>query len=157
MEFTRVISPVADMEIWSGSSNGFSFVISYESRSGPGFRGQPGYVASWRSLSSEYGRHPGWRLALRNARSGRRSLRGHAGTPDESRSGMTERARRGYIRRGEHRAGRVETPSAFQGRRRALHSPGWRLRQAARSDADGHVLITRIPPGFDTRNNPIAL
>jgi hypothetical protein len=50
MEFTRVISPVADMEIWSGSSNGFSFVISYESRSGPGFHGRTGFVASWRPI-----------------------------------------------------------------------------------------------------------
>ena len=51
MEFTRVISPVADMEIWSGSSNGFSFVISYESRSGPGFHGRTGFVASWRPIN----------------------------------------------------------------------------------------------------------
>jgi hypothetical protein len=50
MEFTRVINPVADMEIWSGSSNGFSFVISYASRSGPGFRGRTGFVASWRPI-----------------------------------------------------------------------------------------------------------
>jgi hypothetical protein len=50
MEFSRVISPVADMEIWSGSSKGFSFVISYESRSGPGFRGRTGFVASWRPI-----------------------------------------------------------------------------------------------------------
>ena len=50
MEFSRVISPVADMEIWSGSSNGFSFVISYESRSGPGFHGRTGFVASWRPI-----------------------------------------------------------------------------------------------------------
>jgi hypothetical protein len=51
MQFTRVVSPVEDMEIWNASSDGFSFVISYESRSGPGFHGPPGYVASWRSLS----------------------------------------------------------------------------------------------------------
>jgi hypothetical protein len=38
------------MEIWSAMSNDFSFVISYESRTGPGFRGQTGYVASWRSM-----------------------------------------------------------------------------------------------------------
>jgi hypothetical protein len=50
MQFTRVVSP-EDMEIWKASSDGFSFVISYESRSGPGFHGPPGYVASWRSLS----------------------------------------------------------------------------------------------------------
>jgi hypothetical protein len=36
MEFSRVISPVEDMEIWNASGGGFSFVISYESRSGPG-------------------------------------------------------------------------------------------------------------------------
>jgi hypothetical protein len=50
MEFTRVISPVADMEIWSASSDGFSFVISYGSRNGPGFRGRTGFVASWRPI-----------------------------------------------------------------------------------------------------------
>jgi hypothetical protein len=41
---------VDDMEIWSASSDGFSFVITYESRAGPGFHGRPGYVASWRLL-----------------------------------------------------------------------------------------------------------
>jgi hypothetical protein len=51
MQFTRVVSPVEDMEIWNASGDGFSFVISHESRSGPGFHGPPGYVASWRSLS----------------------------------------------------------------------------------------------------------
>ena len=50
MEFSRVISPVADMEIWSGSSNGFSFVVSYESSSGAGFHGRTGFVASWRPI-----------------------------------------------------------------------------------------------------------
>jgi len=48
MQFTRVVGPVEDLEIWSASSDGFSFVISHESRSGPGFHGPPGYVASWR-------------------------------------------------------------------------------------------------------------
>ena len=55
MQFTRVVNPVADMEIWNASSDGFSFVISYESRSGPGFHGPPGYVASWCSLSQNTG------------------------------------------------------------------------------------------------------
>jgi len=50
MEFSRVISPVKDMEIWTVSSDGFSFVISYESRSGPGFHGHTGFVASWRPI-----------------------------------------------------------------------------------------------------------
>jgi hypothetical protein len=50
MEFTRVINPVEDMEIWSASSGGFSFVVSYENHSGPGLHGHPGFVASWRPI-----------------------------------------------------------------------------------------------------------
>ena len=42
MQFTRVVNT---MEIWNASSDGFSFVISYESRGGPGFHGAPGVVA----------------------------------------------------------------------------------------------------------------
>ena len=48
MQFSRVITPVEDIQIWNASSNGFSFVISYESRSGPGLQGNPGFVGSWR-------------------------------------------------------------------------------------------------------------
>jgi hypothetical protein len=50
MQFTRVNSPIEDMEVWKASGNGFSFVISYESRSGPGFRGRTGFMASWRPI-----------------------------------------------------------------------------------------------------------
>jgi hypothetical protein len=50
MQFARVISRVEDMEIWNASRNGFSFVISYESRGGPGLQGRPGFVASWRPI-----------------------------------------------------------------------------------------------------------
>ena len=50
LQFTRVVGPVEDLEIWSASSDGFSFVISYESRSGPGFHGRTGFVASWRPI-----------------------------------------------------------------------------------------------------------
>lgn len=39
---------VEKMEIWSATSDGYSFVISFESTAGPGFHGRPGYVASWR-------------------------------------------------------------------------------------------------------------
>ena len=46
---------VEGMEIWSADSEGFSFVISYESPTGPGFHGQPGYVASWRRLDRRSG------------------------------------------------------------------------------------------------------
>jgi hypothetical protein len=50
MQFSRVITPVEDMEIWNASSDGFSFVISYESHSGRGLQGKPGFVASWRPI-----------------------------------------------------------------------------------------------------------
>ena len=50
LEFNRVVSPAGDMDIWTASSNGFSFVISYESRGGPGFHGRTGFVASWRPI-----------------------------------------------------------------------------------------------------------
>ncbi|TFV78074.1 hypothetical protein E4K64_09685 [Bradyrhizobium frederickii] len=42
--------PLGGMEIWSASSDGFSFVISFESPEGPGFHGRSGYLASWRPL-----------------------------------------------------------------------------------------------------------
>jgi hypothetical protein len=45
MQFTRVVSPVEDMEIWNANRNGSSFVISYESRSGPGLQGRAGVAA----------------------------------------------------------------------------------------------------------------
>jgi hypothetical protein len=48
MQFNRVTTPIKDIQIWSASSSGFSFVISYESRSGPGLHGSPGFVVSWR-------------------------------------------------------------------------------------------------------------
>jgi hypothetical protein len=50
MQFTRVISPIEEMKVWNASSNAASFVISYESRSGPGFHGRPGFAASWRPI-----------------------------------------------------------------------------------------------------------
>jgi hypothetical protein len=55
LKFSRVVSPIEDMEIWSAASDGFSFVISYESRTGPGFHGKTGFVASWRSSSPSSG------------------------------------------------------------------------------------------------------
>jgi hypothetical protein len=50
MQFSRVVTPVEDIKIWNANSNGFSFVISYESRNGPGFQGNPGFLASWRPI-----------------------------------------------------------------------------------------------------------
>ena len=35
----------------SATERGFSFVISKESRSGPGLHGPPGFVASWRPIN----------------------------------------------------------------------------------------------------------
>ena len=50
MQFSRVITPIEDIQIWNASSNGFSFVISFESRGSPGLQGNPGFVASWRPI-----------------------------------------------------------------------------------------------------------
>jgi hypothetical protein len=50
VQFSRVITPVEDIQIWNATRHGFSFVISYESRSGPGLQGNPGFVASWRPV-----------------------------------------------------------------------------------------------------------
>ncbi|MDA9544914.1 MULTISPECIES: hypothetical protein [Bradyrhizobium] len=53
-----------DMEIWSANSDGYSFVISFQSPTGRGFRGRSGYVASWRPLDQSRGsiRILGWPL-----------------------------------------------------------------------------------------------
>ncbi len=47
LQFHRAVE---DMEIWSASGDGYSFVISFASPTGPGFHGSTGFVASWRSL-----------------------------------------------------------------------------------------------------------
>ena len=50
MQFSRVITPVENIQVWNATSDGFSFVISFASRSGSGFRGNPGFIASWRPI-----------------------------------------------------------------------------------------------------------
>jgi hypothetical protein len=45
LQFHRAVET---MEIWSAASEGYSFVISHETPSGPGFHGRAGYLASWR-------------------------------------------------------------------------------------------------------------
>ena len=50
MQFNRVKSSLEEMEAWNASGNGFSFVISHESRGGAGFRGRTGFMASWRPI-----------------------------------------------------------------------------------------------------------
>ncbi|MEY9470858.1 hypothetical protein ABH992_003257 [Bradyrhizobium yuanmingense] len=52
LQFHRAIEGT---EIWSASSDGYSFVISFQSPTGPGFRGRLGYVASWRPLDQSRG------------------------------------------------------------------------------------------------------
>ena len=50
LHFSRLGPPAEELEIWSASERGFSFVISNESSSGPGLHGKPGIVASWRPI-----------------------------------------------------------------------------------------------------------
>jgi hypothetical protein len=50
LHFSRVGPAAEKLEIWSASECGFSFVISNESRDGPGLHGKPGFVASWRPI-----------------------------------------------------------------------------------------------------------
>jgi hypothetical protein len=47
LQFHRAVE---DMEIWSATSEGYSFVISHESPTGSGFHGRAGYIASWRPV-----------------------------------------------------------------------------------------------------------
>ncbi|QHO76737.1 hypothetical protein ACH79_33010 [Bradyrhizobium sp. CCBAU 051011] len=51
LHFSRVAPATVELEIWSASELGYSFVISNESRNGPGLHGQPGFVASWRPIN----------------------------------------------------------------------------------------------------------
>ena len=51
LHFSRVGPATAELEIWSVTERDFSFVISKESRIGPGLHGQPGFVASWRPIN----------------------------------------------------------------------------------------------------------
>ncbi|MEH2501326.1 MULTISPECIES: hypothetical protein [unclassified Bradyrhizobium] len=51
LHFRRVAPAKEELEIWSASERGFSFVISHESTTGPGLHGRPGFVASWRPIN----------------------------------------------------------------------------------------------------------
>jgi len=50
VQFSRVITPVEEIQLWSATSHGFSFVISFAGRVGPGFHGKLGFLASWRPI-----------------------------------------------------------------------------------------------------------
>lgn len=52
LQFDRAVE---NIEIWSASRDGYSFVISFQSPTGPGFCGRLGYVASWRPLDHSRG------------------------------------------------------------------------------------------------------
>jgi hypothetical protein len=39
-----------ELDVWSASSDRFSFVITHESLNGGGFHGSSGYLASWRPV-----------------------------------------------------------------------------------------------------------
>jgi hypothetical protein len=47
LQFHRAVEK---LEVWSASSVGLSFVITFASPSGPGFHGRSGFLASWRPL-----------------------------------------------------------------------------------------------------------
>ena len=49
LHFSPLNTPLRDLEIWHASTGEYSFAISHESRNGPGLRGKPGFIASWRS------------------------------------------------------------------------------------------------------------
>ena len=50
LHFNRVGPATAELEIWSASERGFSFMVSHESSCGTELHGQPGFAASWRPI-----------------------------------------------------------------------------------------------------------
>ena len=46
---------VEHLDVWLASSADISFVITFDSPTGPGFRGRQGFAASWRPLHSRTG------------------------------------------------------------------------------------------------------
>ena len=64
MQFNRVSGLVEDLHIWSATSNGFSFVISFETRSGPGLRGRAWLFGILAPDPPKSMRHKGRRLPL---------------------------------------------------------------------------------------------
>ena len=52
LHFSPINTPLRDLEIWHTDAGEYSFAISQESRNGPGLRGKPGFIASWRSRYS---------------------------------------------------------------------------------------------------------
>jgi hypothetical protein len=52
LHFSPVDTPLRDLQVWHAESSDYSFAISHEIRSGPGLRGKPGFIASWRPKHS---------------------------------------------------------------------------------------------------------
>ena len=46
---------IESMKIWSASTEKYSFVISFQTPAGSGFRGRLGYLATWRSAHGKTG------------------------------------------------------------------------------------------------------
>ena len=52
LQFYQVVE---HLDVWIASSADISFVITFASPTGPGFRGRQGFAASWRPLHSRTG------------------------------------------------------------------------------------------------------
>ena len=52
LQFHQVVE---HLDVWIASSADISFVITFASPTGPGFRGRQGFVASWRPLHARTG------------------------------------------------------------------------------------------------------
>ncbi|WP_334262014.1 hypothetical protein [Bradyrhizobium sp. 6(2017)] len=64
----RRVDTAEDLEIWIASSDDYSFVISSESRSGPGLMESPVLLRHIAQTLSEYARGSSVRIALRHVR-----------------------------------------------------------------------------------------
>lgn len=65
LHFSRIAPATEELEIWSATERGFSFVISNESSSGPGLHGRLGVLCSFLAPhQSQPDCHQGRRITL---------------------------------------------------------------------------------------------
>ncbi len=65
MRFNEIAMLVPDMRAWHATNGDWSFVISYEPRSGQGYEGYTGYTASWKNMNADmaaFGSQPANRI-----------------------------------------------------------------------------------------------
>lgn len=65
MIFKEYPSPVIDLKFWLAYSHNYSFIISYEPRSGKGYENYTGYTASWKNQNFDvtpHGKQPANRI-----------------------------------------------------------------------------------------------